>query len=246
MDRTQRLDKYLSGMGICSRRNVEQFLKGQNLSINGRRVIEPGTRLNIKTATVTLNGVLFKKPKLVYYMLNKPAEVISTVSDEFGRKNVVSLVPSKQRIFPVGRLDKDTTGLIILTNDGELTNLLTHPRHEVHKTYILVAGGRVNERQLERLQTGVELEDGLTAPAGVRVLRQEGKTTVIQMSIHEGKNRQIRRMCESVKIHLIALERVKFGPIFLGDLKEGRCRELTDKEVSLLRKAGKSSPASSH
>jgi len=237
MDRTQRLDKYLSGMGICSRRNVEQFLKGQNLSVNGRRVVEPGTRVNVKTATITLNGTLFKKPKLVYYMLNKPADVISTASDEFGRKNVVSLVPSKQRIFPVGRLDKDTTGLIILTNDGELTNLLTHPRHEVHKTYLLTTGGRINERQLERLQTGVELEDGLTAPAGVRVLRQEGKTSIIQMAIHEGRNRQIRRMCEAVKLHLIALERIKFGPITLGDLKEGRYRELTDKEVSMLRKA---------
>lgn len=237
MDKTQRLDKYLSSLGICSRRNVGQFLKGQNLSVNGQRVVEPGSRINTKTATITLNGTLFKKPKFVYYMVNKPADVISTASDEFGRKNVVSLVPSKQRVFPVGRLDKDTTGLIILTNDGELTNLLTHPKYEVHKTYHLLIRGRMNERQMEALQEGVELEDGLTAPAGVRVLRQEGSTSIIEMAIHEGKNRQIRRMCDAVKMSLVALERVKFGPLHLGDLKEGKYRELTDKEVSALRKA---------
>ena len=239
MDKTQRLDKYLSGLGICSRRNVAQFLKGQNLSVNGRRVVEPGTRINIKTATITLNGTAFKKPKRVYYMVNKPADVISTASDEFGRKNVTSLVPSKERIFPVGRLDKDTTGLIILTNDGELTNLLTHPRYEVHKVYRLTIRGRIHERQLESLQEGVKLEDGITAPAGVRVLKQEGNATILELAIHEGKNRQVRRMCEALRIQLISLERIKFGPINLGGLKVGRYRELTDKEVDVLRKAAK-------
>lgn len=240
MNKTERLDKYLAGLGICSRRNVGQFLKGQNLSINGRRATEPGTRVNIKTATITLNGTSFKKPKLVYYMVNKPANVISTVSDEFGRKNVTTLVPSKQRIYPVGRLDKDTTGLIILTNDGELANKLTHPRYEVHKIYRLTIRGRINERQLESLQNGVVLEDGLTAPAGVRTLKQTGSSTILEIVLHEGKNRQIRRMCEALHIQLMALERIKFGSLSIGDLKEGKYRELSEKELQALRKLASS------
>lgn len=234
---TQRLDKYLANIGIASRRSIKSLLKEQTLTVNGKRVRESGTRIDHTKDDIRLNGNLIRPPKLLYFLLNKPLGIISTTSDEFGRENVTSLIPSKERIYPVGRLDKDTSGLILLTNDGELTNLLTHPRYHVAKTYQLTIKGRITKDQITAFRNGIILDDGITSPAEIKIITETNTNSLISVTIHEGKNRQIRRMCEEVGIDLIALERVQFGPLSLGKLKPGKYRELTAQEVQTLRNA---------
>lgn len=239
MENTQRLDKYLANLGVASRRNIKTLLKEQVLTVNDKRVRESGTRIDPQKDAICLNGKAIKPPKLVYFLLNKPLGIISTTSDEFGREDVTSLIPSKERIYPVGRLDKDTSGLIILTNDGELANLLTHPRYHVDKTYLLSITGRITNDQMAAFRNGIILDDGITAPAAVKILQETNTTSSVIVTIHEGKNRQIRRMCKEVRIDLLALERIQFGPLTLGNLKSGQYRELTPKEVQVLREAAK-------
>jgi 23S rRNA pseudouridine2605 synthase len=176
----------------------------------------------------------------VVYLVNKPAGVVSTAKDTHGRPVVTELVDAGVRLYPVGRLDADTTGLILLTNDGELANHLMHPRHEVPRTYIAkVHGGFVKNRALERLREGVELDDGKTAPAQVRQVRPG----VIELTIREGRKRQVKRMCEAVGHRVLSLRRVAFGPLELGRLPEGQARQLTPREVRALRSAGAASGA---
>ncbi len=236
MDNTQRLNKYLANLGICSRRNVKNFLKANNVSVNGQRVTEQGFRIDPKKDAILLNGKKIALPKYVYFLLNKPKGVVSTTADEYGRKNVISLIPTEKRIYPVGRLDKDTTGLLLLTNDGELTNHLIHPKYHVDKVYRLTIQGHANDVQLKALRNGVLLDDGITSPAKVSVLFIKNGVSEITMTIHEGRNRQIRRMCETVGINLLALERISFGPIRLGSLKSASYRVLTEKEINELKK----------
>jgi 23S rRNA pseudouridine2605 synthase len=170
------------------------------------------------------------------YALNKPAGVVSTAHDTHGRPTVVDLVPAGTRLYPIGRLDADTTGLILLTNDGELANRLTHPRFEVPKTYrAKVARGPVTDAALRALRAGVELDDGRTAPARVRAVRPD----VLELTIHEGRKRQVRRMCDAVGHPVLALRRVRFGPLELGDLAAGRHRRLRRAEVEALRAASR-------
>src|SRR6266700_4605 len=154
---TIRLNKYLANLGICSRRDVKSLLKSQVVTVNGERAKEPGQRIDSAIDEILLNGKKLKQPHFVYYLLNKPKGIVSTTADEYGRKNVISLIPTKERIYPVGRLDKDTTGLLMLTNDGELTNLLIHPRYHVDKVYHLIIAGKVNDAQLRALRNGVLL-----------------------------------------------------------------------------------------
>jgi len=240
---TIRLNKYLANQGIAARRDIKQFVKEQIVTVNGERVKEPGVRIDPQKDHVMVNGKEIKPPQLVYYLLNKPQGIISTTADEYGRKNVLSLIPETQRIYPVGRLDKDTTGLIILTNDGELTNKLTHPKFHVYKVYRLIVQGRVNRPQLNALRNGVLLDDGITAPAKVHVVQETMNQSTLEITLHEGKNRQIRRMCETVGLHLINLQRVQFGPIRIENLKLGKYRELTKKEIALLKEASQDSSA---
>ncbi|HSX09950.1 MAG TPA: pseudouridine synthase [Candidatus Saccharimonadales bacterium] len=235
MGNAQRLNKYLANLGICSRRNVESFLSDNTVTVNGEIVTQPGVRIDPQKDTILLNGKTIKKPTFVYYLLNKPKGVVSTTADEYGRKNVISLIPTTERIYPVGRLDKDTTGLLILTNDGELTNQLIHPKYHVDKVYKLTIRGQTNDVQLKALRNGVLLEDGITSPAKVVVSKVNGAVSQIEMTIHEGRNRQIRRMCQTVGIELLELQRISFGPITLGNLKIGRYRNLNPQEVQLLK-----------
>lgn len=237
---TIRLNKYLANLGICSRRDVKQLLKTQIVTVNNQRVNEAGIRIDPHKDAIRLNGEKIKPPDTVYYLLNKPKGVVSTTADEYERKNVASLIPTTARIYPVGRLDKDTTGLIILTNDGALTNLLTHPRYHVDKVYRLTIKGTVDKSQLTALRNGVLLEDGITSPAEVSLLTTNNSVSLLEMTIHEGRNRQIRRMCETVGISLVDLQRVAFGPIKIGNLGIGKFRELTKKEVQALKNAAKS------
>ncbi|HVZ11700.1 MAG TPA: pseudouridine synthase [Patescibacteria group bacterium] len=235
MKDTTRIDKYLANMGVCARRTVDALLLEKTVTINGNRVTESGIRLNPNTDVVKINGEEIKKPELVYFLLNKPKGYISTTYDERSRKNVVSLIKTNERVYPVGRLDRATTGLLILTNDGELTNHLTHPRNHVNKTYRLTISGNISDDQIEKVSNGIELEDGQTHPAEVKVLNREAKTSIIDMTIHEGRNRQIRRMCEAIGITLLALERIAIGSLTDKTLAPGKYRELTKSELRELQ-----------
>jgi len=236
-ENTIRLDKYLSSQGIASRRNVSHFLKTNLVVVNDNKAEKSGLRIDPKKDKITINGESVKKPILEYWILNKPKGVISTAKDENERETVVSLVKSTQRLFPVGRLDKSTTGLIILTNDGDLTNKITHPRYHLAKTYQAEIAGKVPLQKLEMIKNGVPLEDGTTAPAKAKVLKENPQSTLLEITLFEGKNRQIRRMCQALLLSLYSLERISIGPIKLKNLKQGVCRQLTKKELFLLKKA---------
>lgn len=234
-----RLAKFLAVSGVASRRGAEQIIRAGRVSVAGETVTDPARDVEAQSG-VTLDGspVGAQPQELVVYALNKPVGVVSTASDPQGRATVVSLIDSDRRLYPVGRLDADSSGLILLTNDGDLAYRLTHPRFEVDKTYrVVVAGGPVRERALRALRAGVELEDGLTAPA--RVSRVEPDT--LEITIHEGRKRQVKRMCAAVGHRVLSLERLRLGPLRLGDLAPGQSRRLTNTEVSLLRSAGSGS-----
>src|SRR5258708_4156514 len=238
-DTTQRLNKYLANLGVASRRDIKILLKQQIVTVNGERIKESGFRIDPKKDDIRVNGKKIKQPELVYFLLNKPKGVVSTTADEYGRKNVISLLPTKERIYPVGRLDKDTTGLLILTNDGELTNLLTHPKYHVDKVYRLQVTGEITNAQLRALRNGVLLDDGITWPAEVSIIKMTSSASILEMTIHEGRNRQIRRMCETVGVILLELQRIKFGPLTLANLPVGKFRKLTEKEIQLLKNVAK-------
>lgn len=236
-DKTIRLDKFVANAGVSSRREIKHLLKTETLTVNGKRVTESGTRIHPEKDNILLNGKKITKPGFVYYLLNKPMGYISTTADEYGRDNVISLIDTTQRIYPIGRLDKDTHGLIILTNDGEITHKLTHPRYHVPKVYRLIIAEKPTDRQVNLFQTGILLEDGITLPAEIQVASSSKQNTTLLVTLHEGRNRQIRRMCEAVGIDLLDLERISFGPIKLGSLPTGEYRKLSEKEIASLKKA---------
>ena len=229
-----RLAKYLASAGIASRRAAEELVRAGRVTVDGETVTDPARDVEgARTVAVDGRAVTLEQARVVF-AVNKPAGVVSTARDPQKRPTVVSLVPSGRRLYPVGRLDIDTTGLILLTDDGELAHRLTHPRFEVEKTYrALVANAPVREPTLRALRSGVELEDGRTAPAGVRLIRPD----TIELTIHEGRKRQVRRMCEAVGHPVRRLERVAFGPLELGDLKAGTYRRLSAGEVARLQTA---------
>ena len=236
-----RLAKYLATAGVASRRASEEIVRAGRVSIDGDVVIDPARDVS-DADDVTLDGkpVSPAAPARVVYALNKPAGVVSTARDPQGRPTVVTMVPQTERLYPVGRLDIDTTGLILLTNQGELAHRLTHPSFEVEKTYRAVVGGpAVHEPALRSLREGVELEDGRTSPAHVRRVSAD----TIEITIHEGRKRQVKRMCEAVGHPVKRLERIRFGPLELGDLPQGRWRRLSDAEVDALMAAATHEPA---
>jgi 23S rRNA pseudouridine2605 synthase len=230
-----RLAKYLAHAGIASRRAAEDLIRAGRVRVDGEVVSDLGRQV-LESAQVCVDGAVVAGPEeRVVWMVNKPAGVVSTARDTHGRPTVVSLVrDSSARLYPVGRLDADTTGLILLTNDGELANRMMHPRYEVPRTYVArVAGGPVGDGAVRALRTGVELSDGRTAPATVRVLGGDR----LELVLHEGRKRQVRRMCEAVGHSVVALERVGFGSLALGDLGVGEARRLAATEVDALRTA---------
>lgn len=233
MDKTQRIDKFLANAGIASRRSIKKLIKESIVTVNGKRIKESGERFIPSKDDIRIDGKKIRAESFIYYLLNKPIGIISTSSDEYGRENVTDLVNTSIRVYPVGRLDKDTHGAILLTNDGELTHKLTHPKYHVPKTYLLKVSGNVSEEKIQKLREGITLSDGITAPAKVKVL----KPGLIEMEIFEGRYRQIRRMCEAIYINLTDLQRIEFGPVKLGSLREGRYRELTKDEIGKLKKA---------
>jgi 23S rRNA pseudouridine2605 synthase len=232
-----RLAKFLATAGVASRRAAEDIVRAQRVAVNGATVTDPARDVTDADAVTVDGAAVAPEPERAVFALNKPAGVVSTASDPQRRPTVVSLVPSAVRLYPVGRLDIDTTGLILLTNDGALAHRLTHPSFEVPRTYrAVVSRPPVSERAVRALRAGVELEDGLTAPARVR--RLGDRKEVLELTIHEGRKRQVKRMCEAVGHPVRSLERVAFGPLALGTLAPGAHRRLSEAEVEALSRAG--------
>ncbi len=239
--RDTRIQKALSDNGVTSRRKAEQLIKEGRIKLNGRPVTL-GDKMDVAKDIVSIDGqnVYFQRKKeYKYYMLHKPRGYITTSSDDRGRKTIMELVSDiKERVYPVGRLDKDSEGLILLTNDGHFANALMHPSHQVSKMYRVTVNPMASEEQIIALTDGVYLDDGSkTLPAIIRVVTQEENRTVMEMSITEGKNRQIRRMCEAVGLEVVRLSRKSIGAAKLGMLKPGTYRELKPSEVLALKAA---------
>jgi 23S rRNA pseudouridine2605 synthase len=229
-----RLAKYLAHAGVASRRASEQLVFAGRVRVGDEVVRDPARDVD-GSVPVAVDGrhVRVSNGQRAVYAVHKPRGVVSTAHDPQGRPTIVSLVPSARRLYPVGRLDAETTGLILLTDDGELAHRLTHPSFEVPRTYrAKVRHPPVREEALRRLREGIELDDGRTAPARVKRLGADR----IEITIHEGRKRQVRRMCEAVGHPVIALERVRFGPLWLGKLEEGRHRRLSAAEIEKLRR----------
>ncbi len=229
-----RLQKFLADAGVASRRKCEELIASGVVEVNGTVVTEPGTKVN-GTEDIRVNGINVVSEKKVYILLNKPVGYISSARDQFSRKTVVDLVNVKERIYPVGRLDYDTSGLIILTNDGEFANILMHPRHMTEKTYLATIIGALDDKQLKMLENGIDIGGYVTAPAKVRVIKAGDRESVVELTIHEGKNRQVRRMFEAAGHPVQKLVRTAIGQLKIEGLKEGKWRHLTKNEIEILK-----------
>jgi len=238
----ERVQKVLAAAGYGSRRACEALIADGRVTVNGSAATL-GDRADAATDVITVDGVpVDAAQKIVVYALHKPAGVVTTASDPQGRPIVVDLVPPEPRVFPIGRLDADTEGLLLLTNDGDLAQLVAHPRHGVPKTYLVEAAGSVGSRELARLRRGVVLDDGPTAPARVAKVHRSGRTTAFEVTIREGRNRQVRRMADAVGGDVRRLVRTRVGPVSLGRLAAGRWRRLSPIEVDRLRRVAAGTP----
>ncbi|NLW45148.1 MAG: rRNA pseudouridine synthase [Syntrophomonadaceae bacterium] len=232
-----RLAKALARAGISSRRKAEELIKQGLVTVNGRVITEPGTVIDPDSDVVSVDGKPICREKSVYLLLNKPAGYISSVKDDRGRKTVLDLLPDrKERLFPVGRLDYDTRGLLLLTNDGDFANLMSHPRYRIAKVYHARCRGKVAPEAINKLQQGILLDGEPTLPARVKVLRQSKQETLLEIELHEGRKRQVKRMMMEVGHPVIELMRVRFGPLDLKGVPEGKYRLLTDDEVETMRR----------
>lgn len=238
----ERLQKVLAAAGVASRREAEKIIAAGRVRVNNKVVTEMGLKVDPERCRIMVDGKLIKAESKVYYMFYKPRGVVTTMNDPQGRRTIADFVEAlPERVFPVGRLDYNTEGLLLLTNDGELAQRLMHPSHEVNKTYLVKVPGIVPPDKLDQLKMGVKLEDGMTAPAivNLRTYDHEANYTLFDITIHEGRNRQVRRMCDAIGFPVRDLRRVKFGPLKIVDLGRGKCRELTEGELAALKKAAK-------
>lgn len=238
MARDTRLQKMLADCGVASRRKAEEMIEAGRVSVNGVRA-SIGDKVDVARDKVTLDGEPVRPDsEKMYIMVHKPRGYITTVSDDRGRKCVSELVEELGvRLYPIGRLDKDSEGLLLMTNDGEFANLISHPSTHVQKTYRVTVRPGVNEEQLTRMSVGMEIEGKMTAPATIRVLEQQQGRVVLEFVIHEGRNRQIRKMCEAVGLEVARLKRTAIGGVKLGMLPQGQFRDLEPDEVRRLRMA---------
>ena len=232
-----RLQKYLADQGVASRRGAEQLIADGAVRVNGRVITEMGVKIDPERDRVKVHGEdLGGKQRLRYILLNKPAGYICSVQDERGRRTVMELIPEvKERVYPVGRLDYNTSGLLLLTNDGSLTHKLLHPSHEIEKTYLAEVEGQLPGGAVDKLRRGVRLSDGMTAPAQVRIVRRRENSTLVELRIHEGRNRQVRRMMDAVGHPVQHLKRIGEGFLNLQGLALGEWRELSADEVRRLQ-----------
>lgn len=231
----ERLQKFLANQGVCSRRKAEEYILAGKVKVNGQVVTELGTKINPEKDKIEFNNKLVEtKIKKVYILLNKPIGYVSTVKDQFNRPTVMELLKKvNESVVPVGRLDMYTSGALILSNDGDFIYQVTHPKHEINKTYQVTVKGRITNEEVENLRNGVDIGDYITKPAQVRIMKidEEKNISRIEITIHEGKNRQVRRMCEAIGKKVLALHRSKIGDIGVKDLRLGESRHLTNKEV---------------
>ncbi|MCM2358471.1 MAG: rRNA pseudouridine synthase [Geobacteraceae bacterium] len=238
----ERLQKILSRAGVASRREAETIITAGRVAVNGKVVTELGSKADPDKDRITLDGKPVRlKAERIYLLLYKPAGYVTTLKDPEGRPVVTELLKGiGERVYPVGRLDYNTEGLLFLTNDGDWANRLAHPRHEVEKEYLVKVRGRVNPEQVRRLSEGVELDDGMTAPAKVQLVHESERNSRLTITIHEGRYRQVRRMCEAVSLAVASLKRSRYGFLELGDLRPGEFRRLTPQEVARLAASGSS------
>ena len=229
-----RLQKFLANSGVASRRKCEELILEGKISVNGKVIKELGTKIDPTVDKVEYCGKLIQNTeRLVYILLNKPIGYVTTANDQFDRDTVLDLVKVKERVVPVGRLDMYTSGALILTNDGDFVYRVTHPKHEITKTYTVTVHGIITNEAVERLRNGVEIDDYVTRPAKVKILKTDEEKNIsrLEITIHEGKNRQVRKMCEAVGSKVIALHGSKIGNIGVKDLKLGNWRYLSESEL---------------
>lgn len=239
----ERLQKIMAHAGVASRRKSEELILAGRVKVNGKTVTELGSLVS-KQDSVEVDDVLIEREQPVYYVLNKPRNVLSTAFDDKGRTTVVDLIEkSEQRIYPVGRLDYDTTGIIILTNDGEFANMLMHPKHEIEKTYVAKLKGVFTKEDLKKIQKGVVIKGKRTAPAKARILSVDKKknASMVELTIHEGRNHQVKNMFLNIGFLVDKLKREKYGNLDLAGLQTGEWRELKNHEIQKLYQLAKSS-----
>ena len=233
----ERLQKYLAECGIASRRKCEEYIIQGKVQVNGKTITELGVKVNPEKDKITFEGKNVKQEeRKVYILLTKPIGYVTTSDEQFGRDKVLDLVNVRERVVPVGRLDMYTSGALILTNDGDFVYKVTHPKHEITKTYTVTVKGIIKNEEVEQLRKGVKIDDYTTRPAKVKILKTDEEKDIsrLEITIHEGKNRQVRRMCESVGRRVIALHRSKIGNIGVKDIELGKWRYLKDFEVKTL------------
>ncbi|MBR4461963.1 MAG: rRNA pseudouridine synthase [Erysipelotrichaceae bacterium] len=232
----ERLQKIIADSGICSRRKAEELIRQGKVTVNGKTVTELGYKADADDEIRVDSQPLNREEKVVF-LLHKPKNVISSVADDRGRRTVLDLVDTPYRLYPVGRLDYGSSGLLLLTNDGELMQEIIHPRYEIDKTYHVVINGLISEEEIQKLETGVMIDGRMTAPCTVKLLRQNEnkKSSQLEMVIHEGRNRQIRKMMENIGYEVTKLHRTREACIELGDLKAGEYRQLKPHEIKKLK-----------
>ena len=237
MKEKMRLQKFLAEAGVASRRKCEEYILQGRVKVNNEVVTELGTKVDTENDFILFDNKLMEiKPNNVYILLNKPIGYVTTVNDQFGRDNVLDLIKVKERVVPAGRLDMYTSGALLLSNDGDFVYKITHPKHEIDKTYTVTLIGIITKIEVEALENGVKIEDYITKPAKVRILKTDKEKNIsrLEITIHEGKNRQVRKMCEAIGKKVKALHRSKIGTLSVKDLKIGQWRFLTSKEVDYL------------
>ncbi len=237
---TERLQKVMSEFGVASRRKCEDMIAAGRVKVNGCLITEPGCKVDKEQDVIEVDGKIIKSSESkVYILLNKPVGYITSAKDQFGRPTVLDLLRGiSLRVFPIGRLDYDTEGLILLTNDGDLTYRITHPKHNIDKTYRALIHGKADQYDIDTFKNGMAIEDYITSSAQMEIIAYEKGNSIVDITIHEGKNRQVRKMCSAIGHDVIRLKRIQIGKLGLGDLKTGEWRYLSDAEVEYLKVLG--------
>lgn len=234
----ERLQKFMSSSGVASRRKSEDIIKDGRVKVNGKIVTELGRKIDPKKDEIRVDNKIIKKEKSRYILLNKPSGYITTTNDPQGRKTVMDLINIKERVYPVGRLDYDTTGLLLLTNDGEVANKVMHPSYKIDKEYLSTISGTLSKKDIDLLENGIKLSDGITAPAEVEIVVEYSNRSIVKITLHEGRKNQIKRMFKKLGYSVEELKRIKIGPLTLdSELKLGNYRFLTKAEKKELKKS---------
>lgn len=231
-----RINRYIASCGITSRRKADELIREGNVSVNGQKITEPGLEVDETKDIVEVSGVVITLgEEKVYYALHKPIGYISAVSDNRGRKTVVELIDTPHRLYPVGRLDYMSEGLLLLTNDGEFTNRMIHPRYHIEKTYLVCVSGKEPKNIKDLFQRGIRIDGYKTKPADIVLLDRKGEILTYRITLFEGRNRQIRKMFQSLNMKVLSLKRISIGKLQIGDLKEGSYRRLTEQELAYFK-----------